>query len=133
MAGRTTDLTGRRVLVVEDEVIVAFSLECEIVDAGGEVVGPAYTLREAFELLAEPIDAAILDINISGEMVWPLAERLRAAGIPFLFASANSREPALAAAGFADVPRFDKPVVMSQLLNTLARLTATADGERIAS
>lgn len=63
-------LAGRRVLIVEDEVILAFNLECEVQDAGGEVVGPAYSVGEARQLISGGIAAAILDININGEQIW---------------------------------------------------------------
>ena len=123
------DLAGRRILIVEDEVIVAFNMECEIIDAGGTVVGPAHTVSEALGLIDHDIDAAILDINIAGELVWPVAERLAAAGIPLLLASANCHDSNAVAPAFADVPCFDKPVSMHRLLGALAEMTkATISG-----
>ena len=125
-ARQTVDLAGRRILIVEDEVIVAFNMECEVVDAGGTVVGPAHTVAEALSLIDQGIDAAILDINIAGELVWPVAERLAAAGIPMLLASANCHDSNAVAPAFANVPCFDKPVSMHRLLGTLAEMTRTA-------
>jgi len=118
------DLAGRRVLIVEDEVIVAFSLECEVIDAGGEIVGPAHTLADAGPLLDGPIDVAILDINIGGEPIWPIARALRDRGIPYVLASANCDDPRAVDPAFADVPRFDKPVAIARLIATVARLAA---------
>ena len=115
-------LAGRRILIVEDEVIVAFNMECEIQDAGGEVVGPAYSVAEARTLLAK-IDAAVLDININGEQIWSIAETLASRGVPFVFASANCLDPNGMPGGYSKVPCFDKPVSMTRLIATLADLT----------
>ena len=117
-------LAGRRVLIVEDEVIVAFSLECEIEDAGGEIVGPAHTLDEARRLLDQPIDVAILDININGESVWPVARVLRDRGVPYVLASANCDDPRSIDPAFAEVPCFDKPVPMPRLIATITDLAS---------
>ena len=115
-------LGGRRVLIVEDEVIVAYSLECEVEHAGGEIVGPAHTLGEAERLLDETIDVAILDININGEAIWPIARALRDRGVPYVLASANCDDPRAVDPTHADVPRFDKPVAMGRLIAAVAEL-----------
>jgi CheY-like chemotaxis protein len=122
-----SDLDGRRVLVVEDEVIVAFSIECEVEDAGGEIVGPAHTLEEATRLIDEPIDVAILDINLNGESVWPIAQALRDRGVPYVLASANCDDPHAIDPAHSDVPRFDKPVALRRLVATVADLANSAD------
>jgi CheY-like chemotaxis protein len=119
-------LDGRRVLIVEDEAIVAFSIECEVEDAGGEIVGPAHTLGEAQRLLDEPIDVAILDINLNGETVWPVARALRDRGVPYVLASANCDDPRATDPAFADVPCFDKPVPLPRLIATVADLAGDA-------
>jgi len=120
-------LDGRRVLIVEDEVIVAFNMECEVQDAGGEIVGPAHTLAEAQKLLAERIDVAILDINICGQSVWPIAKVLRERGIPYVLASANCGDAHAVNPAFTSVPCFDKPVAMPRLIAALAALVAAPD------
>ncbi len=114
------DLGGRRILVVEDEVIVAFNLECELQDAGAVVVGPAYSLDEALTLI-DDAEIAVLDINVNGEQVWPIAEKLRQRSIPFVFASANCSDPETVAR-YEGVPCFDKPVAIHLLVRTLAAL-----------
>jgi CheY-like chemotaxis protein len=96
-----------RVLVVEDEPVVAMCLE-DILDALGCVpVGPAGRLSEGLALAeSEPLDAAILDINLAGERSTPIAEMLRARGVPFAFASGYGSAPE----GFAGkVPLIEKP------------------------
>lgn len=88
--GRQADvLRQARILVVEDEFIVAALLEDRLVDLGCDVVGPASDIEEALELLAtEQIDAAVLDVNISGRMVFPVADALAERDVPFIFATA---------------------------------------------
>lgn len=125
-AARGIDLAGRRVLVVEDEILVATTIECEVSSAGAEVVGPAYTIEEALELVAEPVDIALLDINLGGHKVLPVAKALRERGIPIIFASANAMGENAIPEPFADAPRFDKPVRMAAMLKTLAELTSRA-------
>lgn len=81
-------MAGKRILVVEDEVIVAMLLEDILADAGATVVGPAARVARALELLeAEPVDAALLDLNLAGEVTTPVAEELKRRGVPFAFAT----------------------------------------------
>lgn len=85
--GATTQTAPRRVLIVEDEMMLALLLEDTVVEAGHEVRKAGH-LSNAFNLIeAEHFDAAILDVNLDGEKVFPLAVALRARGIPMLFAS----------------------------------------------
>jgi DNA-binding response OmpR family regulator len=78
-------LQGARVLVVEDEAIVSFLLEDTLLQLGCTVI-LAGRLSEALAQLDRGYpDLAVLDVNLGGEMVYPVAERLRAAGVPFLF------------------------------------------------
>ena len=96
-----------RVLVVEDEPVVAMCLE-DILDALGCIpVGPASRLSEGLALAEnEALDAAILDINLAGERSTPIAEALRARGVPFAFASGYGTTPD----GFAGgAPLIEKP------------------------
>jgi len=78
-----------RLLIVEDEALVALELTKAMLDSGWDVIGPASTLEEAFQLLAnhERPDAALLDVNLHGEMVYPLADLLETRGVPFIFCS----------------------------------------------
>jgi CheY-like chemotaxis protein len=85
-------LAGRRVLVVEDEALVAMLLEDRLRDAGAEVVGPVGSVGEALGLIEGAardggLGAAVLDVKLGGEVVRPLADRLAALGVPFLFAT----------------------------------------------
>lgn len=79
---------GFRVLLVEDENLVAMLLEDMLVELGHSVVGPVSQLKKAVEIAQrEAIDLAILDVNISGEQVYPVAQALAARGIPFIFST----------------------------------------------
>ena len=80
-------LCGRRVLVVEDQAAIALDL-CECLDqAGASVIGPARTVEHALSILESvgPLDAAVLDIELEGEPVYAVADRLQQLGVPFLF------------------------------------------------
>lgn len=82
-------LRNARVLVVEDEVLVAALLEDRLQALGCNVVGPAMSVGQALELLkSDDIDAAVLDVNLAGEKVFPVADALAAKDIPFIFATA---------------------------------------------
>lgn len=78
----------RRVLVVEDEALVAMLVEDALLDAGFEVIGPAATVEEALSLLeAERPDAVVLDLNLAGETSTPVADLLASRGIPYVIAT----------------------------------------------
>ena len=81
-------LNGLRVLVVEDEMMVSMLIEDMLTDLGCTVIGPAARLDEAMELASKGgIDCAVLDVNLGGQPIFPLADYLRAQGAPFAFAT----------------------------------------------
>ena len=124
---------GRRVLVVEDDFLVSLATVDFLESLGCEVVGPAARLAAAFELAqSESLDAALLDINIAGDMVWPVAEVLRRRAIPFIFLSAHSRlseVPMLLAAA----PRLEKPLEQNRLLRQLSAIWDASPAEPISA
>ncbi|MFI4964312.1 MAG: response regulator [Caulobacterales bacterium] len=84
----TAKLAGLRVLVVEDEMMVSMLIEDMLTDLGCTVVGPASRLDEAIELArAGQVDCAVLDVNLAGQPIFPLADILREMGCPFAFAT----------------------------------------------
>ena len=88
----TTPLDGMCVLVAEDEPLLAMDLEMALEDAGAVVLGPAASLSKALELAqAATIDAAILDVNLRGEEVYPAAQALSLKGVAILFHTAHGR------------------------------------------
>lgn len=103
------DVAGKRVLVVEDEPFVALGLEDNLRSLGCAVIGPATTLAAAMQAAGhEAMDAAILDVNLGGETVFPAAAVLADRGIPFVFCSGFSSETRLPER-FSEVPRVAKP------------------------
>lgn len=82
-------LSARRVLLVEDEALVAMLLETILEDMGCVPVGPAGTVEDGLAMAADPapLDAALLDVNVAGRLVFPIAEVLRARGVPVVFST----------------------------------------------
>lgn len=82
-------LADRRILVVEDDYMIAQDILRELEKAGATVVGPAPSVGQALRLIdaSTTIDAAVLDVNLGDERSFPIAETLQARGVPFLFAT----------------------------------------------
>lgn len=109
-------LRDQRVLIVEDEAVVAMELTRVLTEAGAKVVGPAGTIEEALDLLADqPIDRALLDVNLGGRSITPVAEALADRRIPFVYLT-GYQEPDVDGG-----PILRKPVAASALLGALAR------------
>lgn len=85
----TAPLAGRRILFVDDDCFIVADMARSFKVGGAEVVGPAATVTSGLALLAgtRDLDAAVLDLNLQGEMVSPLADALTERGIPFVFAT----------------------------------------------
>ena len=115
-------LAGRRVLVVEDEYFLADDLTQALVQIGAEVIGPVPTREEALDLLAVAgsIDLAVLDINLEGEAVFPVADILSEQEVPFLFATGYDQ--ASVPARYQHVPCWEKPFDPHTLARALAKL-----------
>ncbi|ANF54227.1 response regulator [Brevundimonas diminuta] len=85
-----TDIfSGRRVLIVEDESLVAMLLETILADLGCDVVGPESNIEDGLNVASgtAPLDAALLDVNVAGREIFPVAEALKARGVPFVFST----------------------------------------------
>ena len=107
-------LWGLRVLVVEDEALVAMLVEDMLGDLGCRVLGPAGSVRQALELLdRETPQAAILDVNLGGESVYPVADVLKAAGVPFVLATGYGE--AGVAHAYRQAPVLQKPFEQAEL------------------
>ena len=116
-------LQGMRVLVVEDEMLLALDLEDGLREVGCDVVGPAGCVGQAMHLARqERVDAAILDVNVAGETVFPVADILAERQVPFLFATAYAGADELYPADVKSVPRLPKPYTISQALRHLKGL-----------
>jgi CheY-like chemotaxis protein len=120
-------LEGLRVLVVEDNLLFAEVTRLALEESGCAVVGPAGRLQRGLELAREEaIDGAILDINLHGEMSFPIAEVLSARGVPFVFVT-GYEDRSIVPIAFRSAPRLDKPVTDQQLLEVMI---ATFTGKR---
>ena len=110
-----------KVLIVDDEALIAFDFEMTVQDAGYEVMGPATSLDEAFSMIeSETPRAAILDIDVNQNPVWPLARQLLGEGTHIVFVSANLHHAELSDE-FRNEARLDKPVASKDLLDALRR------------
>src|SRR4051812_2698486 len=112
-------LSGRHVLVVEDDYVLAMDMHLTFQDVGAVVIGPVGTVRDALRLADnEDIDAAVLDINLHGEFVFAVAERLQDRGVPFVFTTGYEGD--MLPDRFAHTTRHQKPVSAEAVVNALA-------------
>jgi CheY-like chemotaxis protein len=114
-AGAVKDL---RILIVEDAVLLALELEAGLTEAGARVVGVAANVEEAMKLIETAFDVAVLDANLNGVSVSPVAEALRARGKPFIFATGYG-DAAPAPEGF-NAPVVRKPYNVAQIAAAVA-------------
>jgi CheY-like chemotaxis protein len=112
-------ISAKRVLVVEDEYLVAMDMSAYLEAAGAHVVGPASNVSAALEALEEhaELDGAILDVNLRGEMAYPVADALTARGIPFVFTTGYDIRAV--PARFAGVKRCEKPATPEAISRAL--------------
>ena len=119
MAGK---LSGKRVLLVEDEYYIAADLE-RVLDAEGVVVvGPTGHLEDGLSLVGERLDAALLDVNLHGESSFAIAAELDAAQVPYMFLTGY--DSWAIPDSYQAVPRLTKPFVMSRVVEAVERLVA---------
>jgi DNA-binding NtrC family response regulator len=113
--------SDRRVLLVEDEMLVAWLLEDMLADLGCAVVGPASSVNQALAMIdVEAIDAAVLDVNLNGQKSYPIADALAARGVPFVFSTGYDKDTLPNA--YRAFPVLQKPFHRSELNDTLAKL-----------
>lgn len=116
-------LKGQRVLIVEDQAILAFEMQTLLQQIGCEVVGPVGNLNQALEAArTERLDGAVLDVNLDGEPVYPVADILHERQIPFLLATGYGIEAL--PERFLRCPVLEKPFVFDDLERIAAELWA---------
>lgn len=116
-------LDGFRILMAEDEPLVAMLLEDVLLDAGATIMGPAATVAEGLALAAaERPDVAVLDLNLSGETCLALADALATAGVPFLVATGYGGDVPLPR--HAGVEVLQKPYEPATLIAALSRMAS---------
>lgn len=114
---------GLRILVVEDEALVAMMIEDIVADLGCTVIGPAGSVAAALALIeSAPPDGALVDLNLGGEHAGPIAAALKARRIPFVFVSGYGR--AMASGDMADVPIVSKPFDERDLQRAIGLIAA---------
>jgi CheY-like chemotaxis protein len=113
-------MTATRILVVEDEFLIALDIVGVLEQAGITVVGPAGTVRDALEAIErEPLQGALVDIHLAGETVGRIPDALAARGIPFAFVSGYGREQL--PPSHREAPLVRKPFTGSDLLAAIAK------------
>ncbi|MGI3776657.1 MAG: hypothetical protein ACRYGC_05110 [Janthinobacterium lividum] len=122
-------LQGLRVLVVEDEYMIAQEIAEVLADAGAETLGPVPSVGEAMQMVGAEarIDCALLDVNVGNEAVWPAADMLLARGVPTVLATGY--DASVIPRAYAHLPRCEKPASGSDLTRALA--TALASGRPV--
>lgn len=120
-----SSFSGKRVLIVEDEALIALMLEDILVEMGATIAGSAATISKGMDLAhSTEFDIAILDVNVRGESILPVAEILRGRGVPTIFATGYGN-------GIADItkgaPVIGKPYSPEKLM---AALSDALDGPR---
>jgi CheY-like chemotaxis protein len=111
---------GKRILVAEDEYLVATVIVEALEMWGAEVVGPALTVERALALTSEPLHCAVLDVNLNGHRIYPVADALQARAVPFLFTTGYDARAIPAT--YAHAPRLEKPVKLAALDRALAAI-----------
>lgn len=123
-----TGLAGLRILIAEDHLFTAMELEQTLLSLGCLPVGPVGKLEDALRLAAqEPLDGALLDVDLQGEPVFAVAEQLMRRRIPMIFASGYGDDDTFPAA-FVDRPRLAKPFGEDDVKRALEALLAARSG-----
>jgi len=121
-----TGLAGLKVLIVEDSLLLALELESGLSEAGAVIVGQAANVDEAMGLVGPDVQAAVLDVDLNGVAVTPVAAALVARGIPFVFATGYGDND-MAPQGF-DAPIIRKPYAVTQVAAALADIRRSVQG-----
>jgi CheY-like chemotaxis protein len=114
-------LRGLRLLVVEDEVLVALMIEDMLAELGCVIAGMVASVPKALDIArSAPLEGAVLDINVAGEAIYPVAQILMERGVPFLFTTGY--DPSGIDRRFAHAPVVRKPFQVSELKLGLTKL-----------
>ena len=124
-AGTASPRTGRRILVVEDEFLIRMLLEDMLTDLGYQLVGVAGRVEEATELAkTKDFDLAILDVNLDGHDVYPVAELIGKRGLPYMFVTGYGGRGL--PDQYRDRPTLQKPFQLDELKKMLGQLLPVA-------
>ena len=119
MIALTASLAERRILVVEDEYMIADEIVTALAGAGAQVVGPAATVEDALDLLRseQGPDAAVLDVNLLGKAVWPVVDTLLQRDVPVVLSTGYDSDAI--PARYAMLPRCEKPTTGRDVITAL--------------
>ncbi|MBR1127968.1 response regulator [Bradyrhizobium iriomotense] len=122
LSRRSAPLSGCRILVLEDEYFLADDITRALRSAGAEIAGPVGQIDDALPIINDGgvLDGAVLDVNIHGEMVFPVAQELKARQVPFVFTTGYDKVSI--APQFHDVMLWEKPIDVAALVRGLAGL-----------
>ena len=122
-------MNGRRILVIEDEYFLAEDICSVLRGLGADIIGPAGEVGDAIGIVNsdEVIDAAVLDVNLKDVSMLPVADRLRARNIPFVFTTGYDRTAI--DIRFKDIQLFEKPIDVTAMARSLGKLI---DGREVA-
>jgi DNA-binding NtrC family response regulator len=122
-------LQGKRILVIEDDIFLALCVGQALEEQGCAVIGPATSVQQGLKLVEKTkVNGAILDINLNGEMVYPVAKELMDRNIPFVFTTGYSSLDV--PSSYRSVPRLGKPVEAGVFIRVLENLLAE-ESERL--
>lgn len=123
-AHQRAPLAGRRIFIVEDEYFLADDIGRTLRALGAEIAGPVGHVDDALEILhvGGVLDAAVLDVNIRDEMIYPIARALKARNVPFVFTTGYDKTTL--GPEFQDVPLLEKPFDLPTMAQKLAGLIA---------
>jgi CheY-like chemotaxis protein len=126
MTVSSMEVPGRRVLIAEDEYSLAKMMVEEFAKLGVETIGPANTVKRALDLLEHsgPLDFAVLDIKLRNEMIFPVADALRALGVPFVFATGYSQR--IIPDRYKDVVRYEKPFDVAEIARVAVQISVAS-------
>jgi len=116
-------MDGKRILLVEDELLPALDTGDVLTECGYTVVGPALSVSQALPLLDQPLDAAVLDVLLGSETVWPVADALQRRGVPFVLLTGMLSEMPPA---YRSAPILGKPVHYEALRHAIRMLIGPA-------
>ena len=125
MSSNVTIAAGRRVLIVEDELMIRMLLEGMLTDLGHTVAAEAGTIEEALKLAKDAeFDVAVLDVNLNSRSITPVAELLVERGVPFVFASGYGQRGVPEA--YRNSPTLQKPFQVEALAQAIDAALANA-------
>lgn len=121
--GKAVDLSGRAVLIMEDDYFIASELSDFLRGAGAAITGPFASMAEGLAAVrtGSALDCAVLDVNLKGEMVWPVVDALMSRGVPVILATGYEAD--VVPSTYTHLTRLEKPVSLRDVAHHVTRQT----------